>query len=379
MQNKANFRKTKMNVSSVLTKDYERNDAFAVRKNKPNTNPIKANTKPIKPKTKPIQTQYKAKQSQFQTRCILCEFFLFFTFLGASYNLAMQTWTIQKLLNWITEHFTKKGIDSPRLSAELLLSCVLAMKRIELYTQFDKAVDKQQLDRLHELVERAGRNEPVAYLTGKTEFYSLELNITPDCMIPRPETELLVERAIEFLRTRPGKQFVCDLCTGCGCIAVAIAKNSPEATIIATDISDTALNIAAGNVEKHQLKDRIRLLCGDLFDAFVPPLDVDKFDLIVCNPPYVSAAEFEKLDKNIKDYEPRLALFAGDDGLDVYRRIIDKADQFLRPDGALMLEIGFTQGRAIKELLEQAGTFTEIKIEKDHHDNDRIAIARKLP
>jgi len=291
----------------------------------------------------------------------------------------MQTWTIQKLLNWITEHFTKKGIDSPRLSAELLLSHVLAMKRIELYTQFDKAVDKQQLERLHDLVERAGRNEPVAYLTGKIEFYSLELNITPDCMIPRPETELLVERAIEFLRSRPGKQFVCDLCTGCGCIALAIAKNFTNADLIATDRSDAALNIAAGNVEKHQLSDRIRLLCGDLFDAFVPPLDVDKFDLIVCNPPYVSAAEFEKLDKSVKDYEPRLALFAGDDGLDVYRRIIDKADQFLKSDAALILEIGFTQGRAIEELLEQAGTFTEIKIEKDLHSNDRIAIARKLP
>ncbi|MHC4546775.1 MAG: N5-glutamine methyltransferase family protein, partial [Planctomycetota bacterium] len=131
--------------------------------------------------------------------------------------------------------------------------------------------------------------------------------------------ELLVERAIEFLRSRPGPQFVCDLCTGCGCIAVAIAKNSPQATIIATDICDAALNIAAKNIEKYKIKDRITLLCGDLFQPIVPQLDVEKFDLIVCNPPYVSASEFEKLDKSVKDYEPRLALFAGDDGLDVYR------------------------------------------------------------
>jgi len=291
-------------------------------------------------------------------------------------NRTMDTWTIQKLLNWITEHFTDKGIDSPRLSAELLLSSILAMKRIELYTQFDKAVDKQQLDRLHELVERASRNEPVAYLTGKTEFYSLELNVTPDCMIPRPETELLVERAIEFLRKRTGKQFVCDLCTGCGCIAIAIAKNFANADIIATDISDAALNIAAKNVEKHQLGERIRLLCGDLFDAFVPQLDVDKFDLIVCNPPYVSSAEFEKLDKNVKDYEPKVALFAGVDGLDVYRRIIKKVDQFLKPDTALMLEVGYNQGQAVRELLEQAGCYREITIEKDFHDNDRIVVAK---
>jgi len=351
-QNKPNFRKARMNVSSVLTKDYENNHAFGLRENKPN-------------------------QTQFQTQRTLCEFFLFFTFLCPKYNLAMQTWTIQKLLNWVTEHFTDKGIDSPRLSAELLISHVVGLKRIELYTQFDKAIDKQQLDRLHELVERAGQNEPVAYLTGKTEFYSLELNVTADCMIPRPETELLVERAIEFLRKRTGKQFICDLCTGCGCIAVAIAKNFTNAGIIATDISDAALNIAAKNVEKHQLGKRIRLLCGDLFDPIVPQLDVGKFDLIVCNPPYVSTAEFEKLDKNIKDYEPKLALFAGDDGLDIYRRIIEKADRFLKPDAALMLEIGFAQGKAIKELLEQAGTFGEIRIEKDPHDNDRIATAIK--
>ena len=299
----------------------------------------------------------------------------------------------------MTEHFTGKGIDSPRLSAELLLSHVLAMERIELYTRFDKPVAKDQLDRLHDLVNRAGRNEPICYLTGKTEFYSLQLELNPDCMIPRPETELLVERAIEFLRAptvrnspmrnmtrtedvsngaRTGTQFVCDLCTGCGCIAVAIAKNFPDARIIATDISDAALNVAAQNIEKYQLKDRITLLCGDLFEPLVPRLDVDKFDLIVCNPPYVSAAEYEKLEKNVKDYEPKLALFAGDDGLDIYRRIIDKVDAFLKPDAALMLEIGYAQGPVIKELLEQAGAFAEIKIEKDFHDNDRIATARKM-
>ncbi|MHC4173083.1 MAG: peptide chain release factor N(5)-glutamine methyltransferase [Planctomycetota bacterium] len=315
----------------------------------------------------------------------LSKLFLAFTFLCPSYNLAMQKWTIQKLLNWITEYLTERSIDSPRLSAELLLSGVLETERIELYTQFDKPVAEQQLDRLHDLVKRAGQDEPVAYLIGKTEFYSLELNITPDCMIPRPETELLTQRAIEFLRTRPGTVLVCDLCTGCGCIAVAIAKNFPDARIIATDICDAALNVAAENVEKHQLKDRIKLLHGDLFDPIVPQLDVDKlvpnsdrgFDLIVCNPPYVSAAEYEKLDKNVKDYEPKSALFAGTDGLDIYRRLIEKADEFLKSDAALMLEIGYAQGRAVRELLEQTGAFAEIKIEKDLHDNDRIVIAYK--
>jgi len=289
----------------------------------------------------------------------------------------MDTWTIQKLLNWVTEYFTGKGVDAPRLSAELLLSHVLGMKRIELYTQFDQPVAKPKLDELRGLVKRAGGHEPVAYLIGKTEFYSLELDISNDCLIPRPETELLVQRAIEFLRTRHGTQFVCDLCTGSGCVAVAIAKNVPEARVIATDISAAALEVAARNVDKHRLVERITLLQGDLFEPLVKPLDVEQFDLIVCNPPYVSAAEYEMLDKNVKEYEPKIALFAGDDGLDVYRRIIEKADQFLKPEAVLMLEIGYAQGPAVKELLEQTEAFAEITIEKDVHDNDRIVIAKR--
>ncbi|MHC4365512.1 MAG: N5-glutamine methyltransferase family protein, partial [Planctomycetota bacterium] len=186
----------------------------------------------------------------------------------------MEVWTIQKLLNWIAERFGQRGIESPRLSAELLLSYVLAMKRIELYTQFDKVVAKKQLDELHEFVERAGEGEPIAYLIGKTEFYSLELDITRECMIPRPETELLVERAIEFLRTRSGNQFVCDLCTGSGCVAVAVGRNYATTEIIATDVCDAALKVAEKNIEKHGLKDRVKLLCGDLFDPIMPQLDV---------------------------------------------------------------------------------------------------------
>jgi release factor glutamine methyltransferase len=290
----------------------------------------------------------------------------------------METWTIQKLLNWVTEYLTAKGIEAPRLSAELLLSHVLGLKRIELYTQFDKEVAPEQRDLLRGLVRRAGLNEPVAYLTGKTEFYSLELEIARDCMIPRPETELLVQRAVEFLRMRDGPQFVCDLCTGSGCIAVAIARNFSAARIVATDISDAALAVASRNVEKYQLSERITLLCGDLFEPLIQPLDVGKFDLIVCNPPYVSTAEYDNLDKNVKDYEPRLALHAGADGLDVYRRIVEKIDQFLKPGAGLMLEIGYAQGPAVRGLLEEAGAFGEIKIEKDYHDNDRIVTAKRI-
>lgn len=289
----------------------------------------------------------------------------------------MTQWTIQKLLTWITEYLTKNAVDAPRLSAELLLSHVLGLTRIELYTQFNKVVDKTDLDALHALVKRAGQHEPVAYLVGRTEFYSIELEVDAHCLIPRPETELLVQKAIEFLRTREGVQHVCDLCTGSGCIAVAIAKNFAEAKVTATDISDAALAVAARNVEKYQLGERVQLLCGDLFEPLVPGLDVTQWDLIVCNPPYVSAAEYEALAKNVKDYEPELALRAGDDGLDIYRRISAQIDQYLKPNGTLLLEIGYAQGPAVRELLEATELFAEIVVDKDANNNDRIVTAKR--
>ncbi|MDI6450173.1 peptide chain release factor N(5)-glutamine methyltransferase [Anaerobaca lacustris] len=289
----------------------------------------------------------------------------------------MTAWTIRKLLAWIAEYLTKNEVDAPRLSAEMLLSHVLGLKRIELYTQFDRVVEKDALDRLHDLVKRAGNHEPVAYLVGRKEFYSLEMEVTADCLIPRPETELLVQRAIEFLRTREGQQHVCDLCTGCGCIVIAIAKGCPDARLVATDLCDKALAVAARNVDKHGVADRIELLCGDLFDPLVPQLDVTQWDLIVCNPPYVSTAEYEALDKNVKDYEPQLALLAGEDGLDVYRRLCEQIDRFLKPDGALMLEIGYAQGPAVRDLLERTALFATITVEKDHQNHDRIVIARR--
>jgi len=277
----------------------------------------------------------------------------------------------------MTQHFTGKRLESPRLNAELLLSYVLGLQRIELYTQFDKPVAEPHLDKLHELVKRAGKGEPIAYLTGRCEFYSLEFEVNRDCMIPRPETELLVERAVEFLRNRPGRQLVCDLCTGCGCIGIAITKNFPEAEIIATDISETALAVAANNVEKYKLGQHIKLLCGDLFGPLLPQLDIEKFDLIACNPPYVSKTEYEKLDKGVKDFEPKQALYAGIDGLSVYRRICKNVGDYLKPDGALMLEVGYSQAQAVRQLLEDKKTFALITIEKDYHNNDRIVIAKR--
>ncbi len=289
----------------------------------------------------------------------------------------MSEWTIQKLLTWTTEYLTQKGVDAPRLSAELLLSSVLGLKRIELYTQYNRVVEEEYLAKLRELVKRAGQHEPIAYLVGRTEFYSIEFEVTPDCLIPRPETELLVQRAIEFLRQRTGPRHVCDLCTGCGTIAVAVAKNVPDARVVATDLSEAALGVAARNIKKYQLEDRIELLHGDLFEPLLPPLDVTQFDLIACNPPYVSAAEYEELEKNVKDYEPRLALYGGQDGLDIYRRISEQVGRFLKPDGALLLEIGYTQGPAVRELLEKTGLFPSIKVDKDMIGHDRVVTGQR--
>jgi release factor glutamine methyltransferase len=360
-----------MNVSAVLVKNYEENRPPTIRKNKPKQTQFQTQANGYK-ELKKISPLVPAHQVSTRPDLSCLKAVCFSLFLYPGYNLAMQRWTIQKLLNWITGYFTEKNMDSPRLSAQLLLGHVLELARIELYTHFDKTVGADQLDKLHDLVKRCSDNEPLAYLIGRTEFYSLDIKVTPDCMIPRPETELLVEKAIDFLRTREGKQFVCDLCTGSGCIAVAIAKNCPNAHIVATDICDSALSVAAENVANHNLAGRITLLCGDLFAPIIEGLDNTEFDLIVCNPPYVSSAEFEVLDRNIRDYEPKHALYAGADGLDIYRRITERVDEFLKPDSALILEIGYAQGPSVRELLEQTGIFAEIKIEKDTQNNDRV-------
>ncbi len=289
----------------------------------------------------------------------------------------MTQWTIKKLLDWVVGYFTEKHLDSPRLSAEILLSYALNLKRIELYAYFDRIVEQTKLDELRGLVKRAAEHEPVQYLTGRTEFYSLELKVSPNCLIPRPETELLVEKAIEFLRKRGGSQYVCDLCTGSGCVAVAVAKNYPDCKIVATDICDKALAVAAENVERYKLGEKIQLLCGDLFEPVLKGLDKTKFDLILANPPYVGRDEWESLEKNVKDFEPRLALDGGPDGLDIYRRIVGRIGEHLAEDCAVMFECGCKQGSAVCDLLKSTGLFGGVKIEKDLNGSDRVIIAVK--
>jgi len=279
-------------------------------------------------------------------------------------------WTIKSLLDWIAPYLEEKQVDAPRLCAEMLMCHVLGKQRLDLYTEFDTVVPPGQLAQLRAMVKRAGDHEPVAYLVGKTEFYSMELAVRPGCLIPRPETEMLVQHAIEFLRTREGQQSVLDLCTGSGCIAAAIAHNFKDAHITATDLSQDALDIATENITKHQLTDRITLCQGDL----LTPVSSGPFDLIVSNPPYVSEAEYEALDKNVKDYEPREALLAGPQGLDIYERLLGQIEPHLKPNAAVMLEIGYSQGPQLHSILEKTGLFSHLQVHKDLQKHDRLMV-----
>ncbi|OYW22765.1 MAG: protein-(glutamine-N5) methyltransferase, release factor-specific [Planctomycetales bacterium 12-60-4] len=259
---------------------------------------------------------------------------------------AQDVWTVRRVLEWTTGHLTKHGSDTPRLDAEILLAHARKCRRIQLYTAYDEPLSDAVRAHMKELVKRRAAREPVAYLVGFREFFSLEFRVTSDVLIPRPDTETLVMEAVTVAKTRTAPA-VLDLCTGSGCVGVAIAKSVPGATVTTVDLSPAALAIAAENAAKHGVSDRVRCLEGDLFAPLPPD---QRFDLIVSNPPYVRTDELAGLDADVRMYEPRLALDGGVDGLDLVRRIIADAPAWLNPGGWLMLEIDpeqFTQGDAI--------------------------------
>lgn len=287
-------------------------------------------------------------------------------------------WTNKRLLEWTADYLGKAEVEQSRLCAELLLAHVLNWQRIRLYTDFDYAPKPDELSRFRELVKRCGQHEPVAYLTGHAHFYSLDLEVNASVLIPRPETEVLVTHALDFLRQQTSRPtaYVLDLCTGSGCIAIALAANVVEADILAIDSSGESLEVARRNVEKYDLQGRVHLLEGDLF-ATMDQAPCAIFDLIVSNPPYISAAEFDKLESNVRKYEPRGALLAGADGLDYYRRIAGEAGEYLADGGVLMVEVGYNQAREVAGLLEQAGAYKDIKVYKDHLGHGRVVKAAK--
>jgi release factor glutamine methyltransferase len=288
-----------------------------------------------------------------------------------------QVWTVQKLLEWTVGFFNRKNVDPPRLSAELLLAHVLCVPRIKLYLDFQRVLNEKQLRDFRELVRRASEEEPIAYLTGSAHFFNLEFHITRDVLIPRPDTETLVENVLQLCRRTAGFEAprILDLCTGSGCIAAAIAHHNKNAALVAVEISPAAAAIAQGNFERLGLADRITLLQGDLFDPLPQLVDQSPFDLIVANPPYIATAQIDSLDRSVRDYEPLQALDGGLDGLAVHRRIFSGAPARLRSGGRLFLEIAFDQAEIARLVAAEHSDFEQITIFKDYAGNDRVLAA----
>lgn len=287
-------------------------------------------------------------------------------------------WTTKRLLEWTTNYLDKAQVDQPRLACEILLAHILDWPRIQLYTNFDHCPDDAELGAFRALVKRASCHEPIQYLTGKASFYSLVFSVRPGVLIPRPETELLVTAAIDFLRLETNRPTVdvLDLGVGSGCISVTIAANVVEAEVLAVDIDPHALEIAAENLQAHDLQSRITLLESDLF-AQIDQAAKTIFDLIVANPPYIAADQFPQLPPVVRDHEPADALLAGPDGLDVIRLILSQAEPYLADSGALMLEIAYDQADRVTALFEQAGYLSDITALKDHADHSRVIKARR--
>jgi release factor glutamine methyltransferase len=290
-----------------------------------------------------------------------------------------ESWTIRKLLEWTSGFFSRKEVDSPRLSAELLLAHVLAVPRIKLYTDYERPLGEKELATFRDLVKRAGEQEPIAYLTGKSYFFNLELAVGPGVLIPRPDTETLVENVLQLIRNTPGMDSprVLDLCTGSGCIACAIASRVKTASVTAIDLSETAVAIAQKNVEQLKVADRVVVLQGDLYAPLTDTVDAQPFHLIVSNPPYIPSGQIESLDRNVRDYEPHLALDGGPDGLVIHRRILEQAAYRLLPGGHIFMEIAFDQGHCAMELMSAQPDLQNARLLKDYGGKDRVVTATR--
>jgi release factor glutamine methyltransferase len=280
-----------------------------------------------------------------------------------------EQWTVRKVMGWTTSHFEKQNVDAPRLTAEMLLAHLLHTDRVKLYSDIDRPLEKSELAAYRALIQRRIAGEPTQYLVGHKQFYNRRFAVDPRVLIPRPETELLVEAV---LRELPKDARVIDLCTGSACIAATIALERPDATVFATDISEGACAVARENCQR--LKANVQIVQSDLFATLDRPASAStstRFDLIVSNPPYVKASAISSLQREVQR-EPRAALDGGADGLELIRRIATEA---LGRGGALALEIGDEQGDDVREILLRAG-YLDVKIEKDLARLDRLAFGR---
>ena len=283
---------------------------------------------------------------------------------------------LRDVIGQAAQILTRAGSESATLDAEVLLGHALALTREQLIVMADSPLGAEPAERFQSLLARRLQREPVAYITGNQEFWSLDFQVTRDVLIPRPETERLIEVALLLAAQLRSEQplRVLDIGTGSGAIAVSIAKELPSARIYATDISPSALAIARRNATLNGVVERITFLCGDLFAALAD--HEAQFDLIVANPPYIRRAEIATLKPEVSQWEPRTTLDGGADGLDFYRRIAAYAGHFLAPNGAIALEIGAGMGSEVLPILVQAGLYRDVKIFHDYAGRDRVAVAK---
>jgi release factor glutamine methyltransferase len=285
-----------------------------------------------------------------------------------------KTWTILELLRWTTEHFASRGIESARLDAECLLAHVLGVDRLRLYVGFEAPVGASDRAAYRELVRiRADERVPVAQLVGVKEFWSLPLKVTRDVLIPRPDTETLVTAALDLLPDPEARATVLEVGTGSGAVAVAIALERPRAHLVATDISQAALEIARENADVHGVADRIRWALGNLFE----PVAGERFDVVVSNPPYVAESRRDELPPELA-HEPEEALFGGEDGTAVLAALIAQGGAMLAPGGGVAVELAPEQAPRVADWCREAG-LTDVKTYRDLNQHLRVVSARSKP
>lgn len=290
---------------------------------------------------------------------------------------APESWTVGRLLKWTTDYFKQRGCESPRLDAEVLLAHVRGCERIQLYTSFEEETSAELRESFRELVRRRADGTPVAYLVGHREFFSLSFEVTPDVLIPRPETEHLVtellDRVKEVGRDQESLDIV-DVGTGSGAIAVCVAKQLDRSHVTAVDISSAAIAVAARNAARHNVANRIEFVESDLFSR----LPADRmFDFVVSNPPYITEDEFRGLPTDVRDREPRLALVAGPRGIDVIQRLVDQAAERLSPNGWLLFEISPMIESPVRDLVSARYEFERLQVAKDLAGHARVVQAQR--
>lgn len=283
-----------------------------------------------------------------------------------------ETWTVLRLIRWSAEYLAGKGVESARLDAEHLLAHALDTGRLQLYLQYDRPLTPDELAAFKPLLLRRGKREPLQYVVGRTAFRDLDLCTDPRVLIPRPETEQLVQLVLDECRERPGGT-VLDIGTGSGCIALSLAREGTFDRVVATDTSADAIDVARLNAEAASLAVPVDFRVGDLF----APVAGERFDVVVSNPPYVGEDEASELEPEVRDWEPRSALFAGPSGFSVLDRLFGEMGEHIRPGGLLALEVGMSQAEAVAQRIASAGGFDDAEVRRDLAGRRRFVLARR--